>query len=84
MFFVCCLGAALGLLSGLATRAALVRALEKSDRIFYRTWAGGFLCRLAFLGLSAALVWRWDRESAAAFLIPMGIAQFLFQFVPVR
>lgn len=83
MFFVCCLGAACGIANGLAARAAIVRALDKSDKVFYRVWAGGFLYRLAFLGLSALVVWRLDRESAAAFLLPLCMAQFVFQVVPV-
>jgi len=81
---LCFAGALLGAFNGLLAQKMLSWAVKKSDKIFYSVWAGGFLYRLAVLGISAILLWRYSRFNAVWFLGAMILVQFALQFWPVK
>ena len=56
MFIACCVGTGFGILNGLLTKMALSWAINRSDKVFYGIWAGGFLYRLIFLPMIFAQI----------------------------
>ena len=84
MFIACCVGTGFGILNGLLTKMALSWAINRSDKVFYGIWVGGFLYRLIFLGAAAAFLWHSARVFMIPVLLPMIFAQISIQLWPVK
>lgn len=70
-------GLGVGLLNGLVCHGALIWALDKPDKVFYRLWGAGFGYRLVFFGLSFWVLAR----TAVLPLVPTMLALVAGQFV---
>ncbi len=84
MFIACCVGAGFGILNGLLSRIALSWVINRSDKVFYSAWVGGFLYRLIFLGVVVAFLWHNARVFMIPVLLPMIFAQLVLQLWPVN
>jgi len=76
-------GAALGALSGWASRLALKRALNSSDRIFYSVYTAGFFCRLALLIAAVCLLRHEKYIIVVAFAFFFILLQTAFEAFPL-
>jgi len=77
-------GAAFGLLNGGLSRAALKKAVDKADKVFYAAFVGGFLWRLFFL---VGAVWLLRDKKYIILLTFSGVlifTQFIFEAVPLK
>jgi len=85
IFSACLYGAVWGLFNGLISRTALVKAVSRPDKIFYRVWVAVFLYKLFFLGIAALLLWKGAfRISPAPFLCGLVFTQSVIMIVPVK
>lgn len=76
-------GAACGMVNGWASRSALKRVMQRSDKVFYGAYALGFFWRLIFL---LASVW-FMRGKKYIILLPfvgaLVLTQFIYEIVPL-
>lgn len=79
-----CYGAALGLLSGGASRWALKRALDAPEAVFYSVFVGGIFCRLALLAAAVCLLRHEKYIIIAAFVVPLILVQMAFEAFPLK
>ena len=77
-------GLAAGAINGALARAALKKALARTDSVFYGVFAAGVLYRVFFL---AAAVWLLRRENyiiIVPFAASLILSQLTFAVVPLK
>jgi hypothetical protein len=77
-------GGAFGAANGWLSRLALRRALDKADKVFYRTFTAGFFWRLLFLVFSVWFLRDKRYIILIAFVGALLFAQFISEVVPLK
>ena len=77
-------GAALGTLSGWASRAALKKVLDSADKVFYSVFVAGFFCRLALLAGAVCLLRHEKYIIVVAFAFVFILVQTGFEAFPLK
>jgi len=77
-------GAALGALSGWASRLALKKVLRSADSVFYSVFVAGFFCRLALLAAAVCLLRHEKYTIIIAFAVTFVLLQMFFEAFPLK